>query len=105
MRFLMLVHVDESEDDGPDVVVPWVAEMDARGVRQFGSRLRPAADTRTVEVRDSETIVTDGPFADTKEQVGGFDLLECKDFDEALEVAAKHPGAAGGRVEVRPLWE
>jgi hypothetical protein len=105
MQYLMLVHVEESNDNGPDEVAPWVAEMDARGVRRFGSRLRPASDTRTVEVRDGETIVTDGPFADTKEQVGGFDLIECEDFDEALRVAAAHPGAKDGRVEVRPLWE
>ncbi|HEX6338848.1 MAG TPA: YciI family protein [Jiangellaceae bacterium] len=105
MRYLMLVHVDESLDAGPDEVAPWVAEMDRRGIRQFGSRLRPVRDTTTVRVRDGEILLTDGPFTETKEQIGGFDILECKDLDEAIAVAAEHPGAKDGRIEVRPLWE
>ena len=105
MRYLMLVHVDESADAGPDEVAPWVAEMNDRGVRAFGSRLRPSSDTTTVRVRDDETLLTDGPFAETKEQIGGFDILECRDLDEAIEVAARHPGAKNGRIELRPLWE
>jgi hypothetical protein len=105
VRYLMMVHVDESLDGGPEEVAPWVAEMDGRGTRQFGSRLRPVSDTTTVRVRDGEILLTDGPFAETKEQIGGFDILECKDLDEAIEVAAKHPGAKDGRIEVRPLWE
>jgi hypothetical protein len=105
MRYLMLVHVDEAQDGGPEEVAPWVAEMDSRGIRQFGSRLRPASDTTTVRVRNGETLLTDGPFAETKEQVGGFDIIDCGNLDEAIEVAAKHPGAKDGRIEVRPLWE
>ena len=105
MRYLMLVYVDEATDGGPDEVTPWVTEMDGRGVRRFGSRLRPASDTATVQVRDGRVLVTDGPFAETKEQIGGFDVLECASLDEAIEVAAKHPGAGDGRIEVRPLWE
>jgi len=105
VRYLMLVHVDESLDGGPEEVDPWVAEMDSRGIRQFGSRLRPVSDTTTIRVRDGEILLTDGPFAETKEQIGGFDILECKDLDEAIEVAARHPGAKDGRIEVRPLWE
>jgi hypothetical protein len=105
MRYLMLVYVDEAADGGPDEVKPWVTEMEGRGVRQFGSRLRPVSDATTVRVRDGEVLLSDGPFAETKEQIGGFDILECKDLDEALEVAAKHPGAEGGTIEVRPLWE
>jgi hypothetical protein len=83
----------------------WVQEMDARGVRKFGSRLRPVSDATTVQVRDGEVLLSDGPFAETKEQIGGFDLLECEDLDEAIEVASKHPGAKFGTIEVRPLWE
>ena len=104
MRYLMLVYVDESADGGPDEVKPWVTEMDARGVRKFGSRLRPAGDATTVRVRGAEVLLSDGPFAETKEQIGGFDLLECADLDEAIEVAAEHPGAGDGTIEVRPLW-
>jgi hypothetical protein len=105
MRYLMLVYVEESADEGPAEVVPWVAEMDARGVRQFGSRLRPGSDATVVQARDGEVLVSDGPYAETKEQIGGFDLIECTDLDEAIEIAAKHPGARDGKIEVRPLWE
>jgi hypothetical protein len=107
MRYLLLVCVDESAEPSGDEALPteWVQEMDARGVRQFGSRLRPVGDATTVRVRGGEVLVSDGPFAETKEQVGGFDILECKDLDEAIEVASKHPAAAFGTLEVRPLWE
>ncbi len=55
--------------------------------------------------RDGETLTTDGPFAETKEQVGGYFIVDCKDLDEAIEIAAKIPGAAYGSIEVRPIWE
>jgi hypothetical protein len=104
VRYLMLVCVDESvEAEG--MPTAWVEEMDARGVRQFGSRLRPVSDATTVQVRGGEVVLSDGPFAETKEQVGGFDLIDCRDLDEAIEVASKHPAAKFGTLEVRPLWE
>jgi len=59
----------------------------------------------TVRVRDDEVVTSDGPFAETKEQLGGFYLVECKDLDEAIEVASKIPGARHGSIEVRPIWE
>jgi hypothetical protein len=107
MRYLMLVSDDESagvpiEDTEPTA---WVSEMRERGVRQLGARLRPASDATTVRVRDGEVLLTDGPFAETKEQIGGFDLIECENLEEAIEVAAKHPSARFGFVEVRPIWE
>jgi hypothetical protein len=107
VRYMMLVCVNESVEVSPEEALPtaWVEEMDDRGVRQFGSRLRPVSDATTVQVRDDEVLLGDGPFAETKEQIGGFDLIECKDLDEAIEVASKHPGAKFGTIEVRPLWE
>jgi hypothetical protein len=104
---MMLVCVDESVEVSTEEALPtaWAEEMDGRGVRQFGSRLRPVSDATTVQVRDGEVLLSDGPFAETKEQIGGFDLLECKDLDEAIEVASKHPAATFGTIEVRPLWE
>jgi len=107
VRFVMLVCDDESvgvSTEDTDLA-SWVGEMDRRGVRLQGSRLRHATDARTVRVRDGGVVVTDGPFAETREQIGGFDLLECEDIDEAIEVASKHPAAKFGWVEVRPLWE
>ena len=104
MRYLMLVCA--SEDVGPDVPPgPWIAEMERRGVRVLGQRLRPVSDSTTVRVREGEVLVTDGPFAETKEQIGGFDILECADLDEAIEVASKHPAAGFGSLELRPFWE
>ena len=107
MRYMILVCVDESVEVSPEESLPtaWVEEMDGRGVRQLGSRLRPVSDATTVQVRGGEVLLSDGPFAETKEQIGGFDLLECEDLDEAIEVASKHPGAKFGTIEVRPLWE
>ena len=104
---MMLVCVDESVEVSEEEALPtaWGEEMDGRGVRQLGSRLRPVSDATTVQVRGGEVLLSDGPFAETKEQIGGFDLIECKDLDEAIEVASKHPGAKFGTIEVRPLWE
>jgi hypothetical protein len=81
----------------------WVEEMDGRGVRLLGRELDLPETAAIVRVRDGETLVADGPFAETKEFVGGFDLLECADLDEAIEVAAKHPSSWFYTVEIRPF--
>ncbi|NUS11867.1 MAG: transcription initiation protein [Streptomyces sp.] len=78
--------------------------MTRRGVRLDGSRTRPSEDATTVRVRNGARLLTDGPYAETKEQMAGFDVIECADLDEAIEVAAKHPVAKFGMVEVRPFW-
>jgi hypothetical protein len=83
----------------------WDEEMGRRGVLQGGARLRPSSDATTVRVREEEVLLSDGPFAETKEQIAGFGLIECADLDEAIEVASKHPVARFGTVEVRPIWE
>ena len=80
-------------------------EMGRRGVLQGGERLRPTTDATTVRVRDGEVLTSDGPFAETKEQIGGYYVVDCKDLDEAIEIAAKIPGARDGSIEVRPIWE
>ncbi len=82
----------------------WVDQMDARGVRTFGDRLRPAQDATTVRVRKGETLVTDGPFVEGKEYIAGIDIIECADLDEAIEIARLHPMATHGLVEIRPFW-
>ena len=81
----------------------WVEEMDGRGVRLFGRELDLPETAATVRVRDGETLVSDGPFAETKEFVAGFDVLECADLDEAIEVAAKHPSSWFQSIEIRPF--
>ncbi len=104
MKYLMLVCVDEDVEQSVDPT-PWVEEMEGRGVRRLGHRLRPVRDSTTVRVRDGEVLIADGPFAETKEQIGGFDILDCADLDEAIEVASKHPSATFGLLELRPIWE
>ncbi|HUY29720.1 MAG TPA: YciI family protein [Acidimicrobiales bacterium] len=112
MRYLMLVCVEEGVELTPEQAAEmgpatdaWVREMDGRGVRVRGDRLRPASDATTVRLRDQELLVVDGPFAETKEQIAGFDLLECSDLDEAIEVASRHPVARIGALEIRPLFD
>jgi hypothetical protein len=79
--------------------------MEGRGVRLSGNRLALTTDATTVRVREGDVLVSDGPFAETKEQIGGYDVIECADLDEAIEVAAKHPVAKFGTIEVRPFWQ
>ena len=81
----------------------WVAENDAVGRRLQGMVLAPVSAATTVRVRDGQVLLSDGPFAETKEAIVGFDLLECADLDEAIEVARTHPMARTGRIEIRPL--
>jgi hypothetical protein len=114
MKYLLLHCVDESRDrsqDAPDhaeivqrTLTSWIKEMEGRGLLLHGDHLRPVSDATTVRVRGEQVLVADGPFAETKEQIGGYDVIECPDLDEAIEVASKHPTAAFGTIEVRPFW-
>jgi hypothetical protein len=109
MKYLMFVCVDEelvnpeSVKDMPRDTIAWVKEMDGRGVRVEGNRLAELPTATTVRVREGEVVLADGPFAETKEHVAGYDILECVDLDEAIEVAGKHPVAKIGAIEVRPF--
>lgn len=114
MRYLLMICTDESAvaalspEEGSAMMAEYGAfgeEMGRQGVLQGGERLRPTTDATTVRVRDGEVLASDGPFAETKEQVGGYYVVDCKDLDQAIEVAAKVPGARVGAVEVRPIWE
>ena len=114
MRYALLICTEDkrqaemSEDEaGAQMAayMAWGEEMGARGVLQGGERLRPTASATTVRVREGEVLTSDGPFAETKEQMAGFYLVDCKDLDEAIDVASKIPGATHGSIEVRPIWE
>jgi len=114
MRYLLMICTEETADEAssPEEQAAtlaeygvWAEEMGRRGVLQGGERLRPTTDATTVRVRDGETLISDGPFAETKEQVGGYFVVDCKDLDEAIEVASKIPGSRHGSIEVRPIWE
>jgi hypothetical protein len=106
MKYLMFVCTDTEPDTDPSElpdIDAWVAENDSRGRRLQGSELAPPSAATTVRVRKGELLLTDGPFAETQEVIVGFDLLECADLDEAVEVARNHPMARHGRLELRPL--
>ncbi|MDH6572354.1 ketosteroid isomerase-like protein [Streptomyces sp. SAI-117] len=106
MKYMLLVCGDDTADaSGMAPVEPWVEELGDRGARLHGHRLARPADAVTVRVRGGEVLRTDGPFAETKEYVAGFDILECGSLEEAVEAAAKHPVATIGAMEVRPFWE
>jgi hypothetical protein len=106
MKYLFLICVDGPIDASPEEMdpQPWVDEMDRRGARLLGDRISPDSDTAVVRIRGGGTMITDGPFIETKEQVAGFDVIECADLDEAIEIASKHPMAKFGVVEIRPFW-
>ena len=106
MKYMMLVCGDEATQAPPGIgedTERWVTEMDGRGVRLIGEALRPISDATTVRVRDGEVLLSDGPFAETKEQIFGFDILDAADLDEAIEIASKHPVARFGTLEIRPF--
>jgi hypothetical protein len=114
MRYMLLICSDESAvgalspEEGSAMLAEYgtfMEEMNRRGVLQGGERLRPTTDATTVRVRDGEVLTSDGPFAETKEQVGGFYIVDCKDLDEAIEIGSKIPAARVGTIEVRPIWE
>jgi len=111
MKYLLLAYIGQTAKDlGSDEdaamerhIVSWVQEMTDRGVRLFGSRLRPDDCPTTLRLDGDELMISDGPFVETKEQMAGFEVLECASPEEAIEVASRHPGAATGTIELRPL--
>ena len=113
MRYMLLIYTDETADQGSpeefelmvkeyNVFGEWLAEA---GIGEGGGALQSVATATTVRVRNGETLATDGPFAETKEQLGGYYLVDAKDLDQAIEAASRIPGAKVGSVEVRPLIE
>ena len=105
MKFLMLVCIDPSvePDEAPGEIERWLEENAT--TRLLGNALRPQEEAQVVRVRGGKPFVTDGPFAETKELIAGFDILECDSIDEAIAIASKHPVARFGAIDVRPFWE
>lgn len=113
MKYLLLICADEdagvasADAEEPDIAAgtaAWVAEMEGRGVRLDGERLRPSADATTVRMRDGRLRVCHGPQAGSELPIAGYDVVECADLDEAIEVAGKHPVVRFGAIDVRPVW-
>ncbi len=113
MRYLLLIYTQEpAEEPAADVAAAshaayaaFTADVQARGLLQAGEALTPTSTATTVRVVDGQTVATDGPFAETKEALGGFYLIDARDLDEAIEVAARIPAATNGSIEIRPVWE
>ena len=114
MRYALLIYASEqdwasqSEEESQAVnqeYMSFTKDIVDRGIYQSGEALQPTATATTVRVRDGETLTTDGPFAETKEQLGGFYVVEAKDLDEAIEIAARIPDVRNGSIEVRPVME
>lgn len=112
MKYAMLIYGDQTgyekqtEEEQTAVMGAYYAftnEVKDKDLLRAGEALHPTTSATTVRVRDGKALTTDGPFAETKEQLGGFYVLDCKDLDEAIEYAAKIPGASHGSVEVRPI--
>ena len=113
MKYLLMIYCDESIDDSmPEAEMGelieahgrFAAELGASGAMLGGERLRPVATATSVTTTNGEVVVTDGPFAETKEQLGGFYMIEAATLDEAIAWAKKIPCGSQGTVEVRPVW-
>ena len=97
MRYMFLIYRGEKTwDFSPEAMVPW---------GKFNEEVQEADMATTVRVREDKILTTDGPFAETKEQLGGFYVLECQNLDEAIQIAARIPAAPHGSIEIRPLVE
>ncbi|HSJ09997.1 MAG TPA: YciI family protein [Longimicrobiales bacterium] len=109
MRYLILIYENEATTPQDEAeFAKWMAyteSLKAAGVLRGGEALQPTSTATTVRVQDGRMITTDGPFAETKEQLGGFYMIECENLDEALKWAAEIPSAARGPVEVRPIMD
>lgn len=114
MRYVMLIYGNENQGNALSQAEQeaemaaynaFTQEVSERGILLGGEPLHPTTAATTVHVRNHKVLTTDGPFAETKEQLGGFYILECKNLDEAIEYAAKIPGASRGSIEIRPIME
>ncbi len=109
MKYVLLLYEDDAErvaktEEEVATCVAYAEAMRKAGILVGGDRLRPAWTATTVRVTDGKTHLLDGPYAEAKEQLGGFHVIEVPDLDAALGWAARCPSARAGRVEVRPIW-
>ena len=114
MKYMLLIHTRESDyaemskaeaEQRTGAYMAYAQAMQKAGILRGGERLKPVSTASTVRVANGKTQVLDGPYAETKEQLGGYFMIEVPDLDQALSWAAKCPGASHGAIEVRPLWE
>jgi hypothetical protein len=111
MRYMLLIYLDEQSVSEPDrehcyeESMQFAHQLNSNGKYLAAAPLHPSSTATSVQVRDGKRLVTDGPFAETREQLGGYFLVNAEDLDEAMSIAAKIPGARLGTVEIRPVME
>jgi hypothetical protein len=109
MRYLLLISADETKIDGepsPEAIeqfTEWLSDLKRRGVLEAHEGLQLSRTATTVRVRDEQLLLTDGPYIEAKDQIGGFALVDVDDLDQAIQIAAGHPACAWGQVEIRPI--
>ena len=113
MNYLLLIYSNEAEENALNETqmkelmgeyTEFTKSIIQSGAFKAADRLRPVSSASTVRIRNGKTAITDGPFAETREQLGGYYLVEAKNLDEATAIAARIPGARTGSIEVRPVW-
>ena len=113
MQYLLMIYSNEAEYAKMDAATGekmsaefevFTKDIIQSGNFKAGDRLRPASTATTVRVKDGKVLTTDGPFAETREQLGGYYMVDAKDLDAAIAIAARIPGAQHGSIEVRPIW-
>jgi hypothetical protein len=111
MKYMLMIYMDEQAMNDSERAACYVEsaqlarDLDAKGQYLATAPLRPVSTATSVRVREGNRLVTDGPFAETREQLGGFFLVDAKDLDEAIAIAGRIPGARKGTVEIRPVLE
>ncbi|OLF11782.1 transcription initiation protein [Actinophytocola xinjiangensis] len=111
MRYLLMISADESQvdevvgEDGVRAFTAWMDDLVERGVILAHEGLRPSRTATTVRVRDNEVLLTDGPYLEVRDQIGGFAIVDVPTLEEAVRIAAAHPACGVGQVEIRPLRE
>lgn len=108
MRYIFLIYGDPKQPDSPELgarYIRFTQDVVSRGVMRAGDQLHRSHTATIVRVRNGKTLTTDGPYAETKEQIGGYFILDCKHLDEAIELASKIPNAEDGCIEVRQIME
>lgn len=107
MQYLLIISHDDRFRPTEDLlrnIGVWIKKMEDRGVRVYGNPLQPPGTATTVRIREGKITVTKGPFAESREKMCAYELVECSSEEEAIEVASKHPMARAATIEVRPVW-
>lgn len=107
MQYLLIISHDDlfrPTEELLENIAAWIKKMEVRGIRVYGNPLQPPGTATTVRIRNGKLAATKGPFADSKEKMCAYELIECSGPEEAMEVASQHPMAKAATIEIRPVW-